>query len=242
MLTRGARREERTTSVACPPTSRRSTVDRPGNPSPGWYLTTFGVAKLPSDPAGRVQRDLRQPRRARLVQAHAGARARLQTTVERHVGLRAAARSGASGSIRRAGYLITRPRRVARRGADRTVGSARWTRSLTRPTSTTTSSCRAERGGRAMLSYPAAHPDDLSALERAPSAGAVRPAQPGHVSVLGHRPRGRRRDPGDRRQRQPRVGLGREPEHVPDTDSTFPNRFDVPLYNTPARVSSICIT
>ena len=28
------------------------TVDRPGNPAPGWYLTTFGVAKLPTDPAG----------------------------------------------------------------------------------------------------------------------------------------------------------------------------------------------
>ena len=27
-------------------------VDRPGNPAPGWYLTTFGVAALPGDPSG----------------------------------------------------------------------------------------------------------------------------------------------------------------------------------------------
>ena len=86
-----------------------------------------------------------------------------------------------------------------------------------------------------MLSYPLIDPEPLGS-ERARSDRRVCPAQSGHLSVLGDRPSRRRRDPGDRRRRQPRVGLAREPAHPR-------HRLDVPepvhehpaLQHAPAR-------
>ena len=107
-ITRGA--ESRTYYFRCLPADFPTLdVDRPGNPSPGWYLTTFGVGR---QRRGTVQRDLRQPRRAGLVQAHPGPDARLQAPVERHDGLRAPAGSGLRRATRYA--VISTPRSAAR--------------------------------------------------------------------------------------------------------------------------------
>ena len=91
------------TSAAFRSTSRGSTVIRPGNPTPGWYLTTFGF----SSPAiGEFVGDPRQLRCPGLVQADLARGHRLQATVGRSR-WRSPRRTGRSASSPEQGYWAT---------------------------------------------------------------------------------------------------------------------------------------
>ena len=125
--------------------------------------------KAANRPAGRVQRDLRQPRCARLVQAHAGARARFQAAVERHARLCAATRPGVRCRSR-AGLPQHR--------LDGTLVAELRTDDPNNFPTDQHDYVELPGGGRAMLSYPWYSPEPVGS-QRHPRADACAPLNPG---------------------------------------------------------------
>ncbi len=212
------------------------TVDRPGNPGPGWYLTTFGVAPLPGDPSGAFS----------VIFDHRGAPVWYKRTPEPMLDFKRLSNGtmvyvpmlGQAFGVQPArGYLNTRldgslvavHRTVLNPPAD----------PLTYPTDQH-DYVELPGGGRAMLSYPLVEPRNLTGLN-APLAGLC--ATPGvlnpgtcpftatdrivdgviqEIDAAGNLV-------WDWHASDPVYG-------IPDTDATFPNRFNVPEYGAPGVV------
>ena len=163
----------------------RLTVSRPGNPTPGWYLTTFGFAGSPL--TGEFLVDPRPLRRPGLVQADDRAGHRLQASVGRPL-----------ASTPLLGQAFgTDPLGVLEHRIDGTFLGQIFTAT---PAALPTDHHDFVEipGGHAMLSYPLLSRGS-DALNSTLAVSAARCSR--NVSVLVERPHRRRRHPGDCRRR-----------------------------------------
>ncbi len=207
------------------------TVDRPGNPAPGWYLTTFGVAKLPTDPAGAFS----------VIFDNRGAPVWYKRTPVPVLDFKRLSNGTmvyvpqlgqAFGVDPARGYLNTNlggslVAGVSPNGEIRTVNPAVF------PTDQH-DYVELPGGGRAMLTYPLIPSRDLTPLN-ATLAGQCGPLNPGTCPFTATD----RVVDGVIQEIDAAGNLvwswsAAAPGHVPDIDATFPNRFtNIALYNTP---------
>jgi hypothetical protein len=197
-------------------------VQRPGNPAPGWYLTTFGMAGSPL-PGYQVIFD------------HFGAPIWYKRTTEPVFDFKKLSN----------GTLVATPALGQAFGSQPTRGY--WNTRLdgsfigqlytTDPTNLPTDQhdlVELPNGGRTMLSYPLLAPRDLTALNGT-LAGQCAPLNPATCPFVAND----RIVDGVIEEINPdgtRAWTWRATDHIPDTASTFPNRFTVPAYGTPGVV------
>ncbi len=197
-------------------------VNRPGDPAPGWYLTTFGIAQA-NVPSFSVIFDNRgAPVWYKRTPVPVLDFKRLSNGTFVYVPQLGAA----FGTDPARGYLNTR--------LDGSLVAELRTDDPTNFPTDQHDYVELPGGGRTMLSYPLVAPRNLSALNAAvaPQCGLLTPGTCPFSATD-------RIVDGVIRELDSNGNLvwsWRATDHLPDVDSTFPNRFDVAAYGSPGVV------